>query len=94
MPPVRPRFTIATALLLFCSASTHALAQTEGSWLCRIRFEEQMQAGDSFATRGVIELTGAAPQTDGSIYYMGQRRHHPDGRGHLSRGGSVRPAAL
>jgi hypothetical protein len=49
-----------------------ASAQPDVTWLCRVHFEEQTFGGDTLATRGVIEIDRAAPQMDGSAYYMGR----------------------
>jgi hypothetical protein len=74
MAPDSTRGLLAAALLILLgtSATAPAAAQSEGSWLCRVRFEEQTWGGDTLTTRGVIELTNAAPQADGSVYYMGR----------------------
>lgn len=67
-------FAVALLSLLVASAFELAASQSEGSWLCRVRFEDRTWGGDTLTTRGVIELTNAAPQADGSIYYMGRGR--------------------
>ena len=79
MTPVRrTRSALLAATFLAASAfiSPVALAQTDGgvTWLCRIHFHDEGYGGDTTTTDGVIELNRAAPQTDGSIVYMGQGR--------------------
>ncbi len=73
MTPARKSFvTPAIAVLLWASLAPSLSAQPEGAWLCRVRWEEQTYGGDTLATTAVFELQNAAPQTDGSIVYMGQ----------------------
>lgn len=69
-----PRCLIGASVLLLLAASAPSLAtaQSEGSWLCRVRFEDHTWGGDALTTRGVIELSNAAPQGDGSVVYMGR----------------------
>ena len=72
MTPARKLPTApAIAALIWASLAPNLSAQAEGSWLCRVRWQEQTYGGDTLATTGVAEFTRAAPQTDGSIYYMG-----------------------
>jgi len=73
----RTRVAAVLAVLLAASAANHAaFAQADGgaAWLCRIHFHDEGWGGDTTTTDGVIELNRAAPQADGSIYYMGQGR--------------------
>jgi hypothetical protein len=65
------RNTAAASLLAFLLLTGPAGAQPTVSWLCRVRFQEQTYGGDTLATTGVAEFTRAAPQADGSVYYMG-----------------------
>jgi hypothetical protein len=78
MTPVHARTALAAVLAAILAATTlsetTALAQADGgaNWLCRIRFHDEGYGGDTTTTDGVIELNRAAPQTDGSIIYMGR----------------------
>lgn len=62
----------ALAALIWVSLAPNLSAQSEGSWLCRVRWQEQTYGGDTLATTAVFELNRAAPQADGSVVYMGQ----------------------
>lgn len=73
MTPVRKLLTApALAALIWASLAPNLSAQSEGSWLCRVRWQEQTYGGDTLATTAVFELNRAAPQADGSVVYMGQ----------------------
>lgn len=72
MTPARKLLTAAAiAALLGGSFVSSVAAQTEASWLCRVRWQEQTYGGDTLATSGVAEFTRAAPQADGSTTYLG-----------------------
>jgi hypothetical protein len=73
MTPARTSLAAsALAVLIWTSLAPALSAQTEGAWLCRVRWQEQTYGGDTLATTAVFELQRAAPQADGSIVYMGQ----------------------
>jgi hypothetical protein len=73
MSPARKLLTApAIAALIWASLAPNVAAQAEASWLCRVRWQEQTYGGDTIASTGVFELDRAAPQTDGSVVYMGQ----------------------
>jgi hypothetical protein len=62
----------ALVILIWTSLAPSLSAQPDGSWLCRVRWQEQTYGGDTLATTAVFELQRAAPQADGSVVYMGQ----------------------
>lgn len=72
MAYVRTRPVLAAALITLLGSQAPAGAQAEGTWLCRVRFEDQTSGGDTLRSTGAIELTNAAPQLDGSAIYMGR----------------------
>jgi hypothetical protein len=71
--PTHVAAILAALLAASTIAGATALAQPDGgaTWLCRIHFHDEGYGGDTTTTDGVIELDRAAPQADGSIYYMG-----------------------
>jgi hypothetical protein len=78
---MRPAFChdIAPALapaLLFCAIAAGLPAEAQSarqpaSRLCRVHLEEASTGGDAITMQGVIEISSAAPQADGSGFFMG-----------------------
>jgi hypothetical protein len=95
MSPVRKSFVVApaAAALLWASLAPALSAQTEGAWLCRLRWQEQTYGGDTLATTAVFQLQRAAPDGDGGVVYMGQGRADivfaPGGGCTATRGGNA-----
>lgn len=85
MTPARFLLAPAIAVMAWATLAPSLLAQPENAWLCRVRWQEQTYGGDTLATTAVFELQRAAPQSDGSIVYMGQGQAHiafaPGGHG-------------
>jgi hypothetical protein len=95
MTPARKLLTApAIAALIWASLAPNLSAQADVSWLCRVRWQEETYGGDTLATTGVFQLNRAAPQTDGSVVYMGQGQvdivFTPGGGCTATRGGNTR----